>query len=139
MSQPHFLLTIRTFCTGCCARISLHKTSYTSTGVLRVLLHSTVLCTVCPYVSTFLPHRARLVESRYSTRYKDYDSTLLLEGPATHLCLVLILCRSYEKKRHFTGPPSEDKTKARNLPVVEILRTVPGTAKTLTLVKKTLC
>ena len=28
-----------------------------------------------------------------------------LEGPATHLCLVLIACRSYEKKRHFTGPP----------------------------------
>jgi hypothetical protein len=27
------------------------------------------------------------------------------EGPATHLCLVLMACRSYEKKRHFTGPP----------------------------------
>jgi hypothetical protein len=28
-----------------------------------------------------------------------------LEGPGTHLSLVLIACRSYQKKRHFTGPP----------------------------------
>jgi hypothetical protein len=27
------------------------------------------------------------------------------EGPATHLCLVSIACRSYEKKPDFAGPP----------------------------------
>ena len=27
-----------------------------------------------------------------------------LEGPATHLCLVFTLCRSYEKKSDFAGP-----------------------------------
>ena len=28
-----------------------------------------------------------------------------LEGPATHLCLVLFVSRSYEKKPDFAGPP----------------------------------
>jgi hypothetical protein len=28
-----------------------------------------------------------------------------LEGPATHLCLVLLVCRTYEKKTDFAGPP----------------------------------
>jgi hypothetical protein len=27
------------------------------------------------------------------------------EGPATHLCLVLLVCRSYETKPDFAGPP----------------------------------
>lgn len=27
-----------------------------------------------------------------------------LKGPAKHLCLVLLACRSYEKNRGFTGP-----------------------------------
>jgi hypothetical protein len=27
------------------------------------------------------------------------------EGPAAHLCLVSIVCRSYEKKPDFAGPP----------------------------------
>ncbi len=28
-----------------------------------------------------------------------------MEGPATHLCLVSIVCRSYERKPDFAGPP----------------------------------
>jgi hypothetical protein len=28
-----------------------------------------------------------------------------LEGPAMHLCLVLLVCRSYEKKPDFAGLP----------------------------------
>ncbi len=34
--------------------------------------------------------------------YIKYD---LPEGPATHLCMVLLVCRSYEKKPDFAGPP----------------------------------
>ena len=29
------------------------------------------------------------------------------EGPATHLCLVLLVCRRYEKKPDFDGPARE--------------------------------
>jgi hypothetical protein len=30
---------------------------------------------------------------------------IALEGPAMHLCLVLLVCRSYETKPDFAGPP----------------------------------
>lgn len=39
------------------------------------------------------------------TAYSPPESRWDKEGPATHLYLVLIACRSYEKKRDFTGPP----------------------------------
>ena len=35
-----------------------------------------------------------------------YEWRILQEGPATHLCLVLIVCRSNETKPHIAGPPS---------------------------------
>jgi hypothetical protein len=35
--------------------------------------------------------------------YDMYVHTL--EGPATHLCLVLSVCRGYVRKRDFAGPP----------------------------------
>ena len=40
--------------------------------------------------------------------YSEYKIFLLYqEGPATHLCLIFTLCRSYEKKSDFAGPSRE--------------------------------
>ncbi len=36
-----------------------------------------------------------------------------LEGPAAHLCIVSIVCRSYEKKPDFVGPPCLDTFRVR--------------------------
>jgi hypothetical protein len=43
----------------------------------------------------------------YSSREEKFLQTVVFsqEGPATHLCLVLFVCRSYETKPHFAGPP----------------------------------
>jgi hypothetical protein len=44
-------------------------------------------------------------ESQEYTTRTTMDVEGVLEGPATHLCLVSIACRSYEKKPDFAGPP----------------------------------
>ena len=38
------------------------------------------------------------------TLWYDTKNLTLREGPATHLCLVLLVCRSYETKHDFVGP-----------------------------------
>ncbi len=40
-----------------------------------------------------------------SAEKRSVGRVVSLEGPAAHLCLVSIVCRSYEKKPDFTGPP----------------------------------
>jgi hypothetical protein len=39
------------------------------------------------------------------TSHLGYNGISMLEGPAAHLCVVSIVCRSYEKKPDYAGPP----------------------------------
>jgi hypothetical protein len=47
---------------------------------------------------------------------RDKISQLLQEGLAADLCLVSIVCRSYEKKPDFAGPPRERPCTHRSIP-----------------------
>ncbi len=48
----------------------------------------------------------------YASIVQDFEQPIMLvaiilqEGPAMHLCLVYIVCRSYEKKLDFAGAPT---------------------------------
>jgi hypothetical protein len=57
----------------------------------------------------------------------ESENDVSLEGPATHLCLVYIACRSYEKKRHFTGPPWHLMTWPNLTPTCECSYDISGT------------
>ena len=87
----------------------------TSTTVPSTVVRSTTVYRGTKLVANYEYFPPAMYTRAYSS---NHVLVPVLEGPAMHLCLVLIACRSYEKKRHFTGPPS--RTRSRRSATYEI-------------------